>query len=112
MRADVMSECHEGQDVLIRISSGTFVPPCDFLPEPIRRFLRKCWHVKPSRRVSEHDRRAQRVGESAPLANSLTAVDPELHSQTSSTGGSSIAPSATTMPQSDWVAQLGHFGNH
>ena len=46
----IMSECHEGQDVLIRISSGTFVPPCDFLPEPIRRFLRKCWHVKPSRR--------------------------------------------------------------
>ena len=26
----IMSECHEGQDVLIRISSGTFVPPCDF----------------------------------------------------------------------------------
>ena len=25
------------------------------------------------------------------LANSLTAVDPELHSQTSSTGGSSVA---------------------
>ena len=46
----IMSECHEGQGVLIRISSGTFVPPCDFLPEPIRRFLRKCWHVKPSRR--------------------------------------------------------------
>ena len=38
-----------GQDVLIRISSGTFVPPCDFCREPIRRFLRKCWHVKRSR---------------------------------------------------------------
>ena len=87
----IMSECHEGQDVLIRISSGTFVPPCDFLPEPIRRFLRKCWHVKPSRRYQNMTVVLNEWENLRKLANSLTAVDPELHSQTSSTGGSSVA---------------------
>jgi serine/threonine protein kinase len=40
----------EGQDVLISISSGNFVPPCDFLPVAVREFLRKCWHFEPAKR--------------------------------------------------------------
>ena len=38
------------QDVLIRIAAGKFVPPCDFLPESIQRYLRKCWHFDPTKR--------------------------------------------------------------
>ena len=43
------------QDVLIRISSGKFVPPCEFLPESVRRYLRKCWHFQPSKRFRSGD---------------------------------------------------------
>ena len=46
----ILPGCREGQDVLIAISSGAFTPPCDFLPEPLRRFLRKSWHFSPSER--------------------------------------------------------------
>ena len=46
----ILPGCREGQDVLIAISSGAFTPPCDFLPEPLRRFLRKSWHFLPSER--------------------------------------------------------------
>lgn len=46
----IMPGCKESQDVLICISSGKFVPPCDFLPEKVRKFLGSCWHLKPERR--------------------------------------------------------------
>ena len=41
------------QDVLIRIAAGKFVPPCDFLPESIQRYLRKCWHFDPTKRFKD-----------------------------------------------------------
>ena len=50
------------QDVLIRISSGKFVPPCEFLPESVRRYLHKCWHFQPSKRFKDA-REARRVWE-------------------------------------------------
>ena len=61
------------QDVLIRISSGKFVPPCEFLPESVRRYLRKCWHFQPSKRFrSGHD--ARKVW--ATLEEEVTALVP------------------------------------
>jgi serine/threonine protein kinase len=50
------------QDVLIEISKGKFVPPCEFLPEPVQRYLRKCWHFKPAKRFKDA-REARRVWE-------------------------------------------------
>jgi hypothetical protein len=49
----ILPGCREGQDVLIAISSGAFTPPCDFLPEPLRRFLRKSWHFKARKRFQD-----------------------------------------------------------
>jgi hypothetical protein len=46
----IMPGVRSAQDVLIRISSGKFVPPCEFLSEPVRRYLKKCWHFQPSKR--------------------------------------------------------------
>jgi hypothetical protein len=46
----IMPGVRSAQDVLIRISSGKFVPPCEFLSEPVRRYLKKCWHFNPSKR--------------------------------------------------------------
>jgi serine/threonine protein kinase len=46
----IMPGCREFQDVLINISAGTFVPPCDFLPVVVREFLGKCWHFEPAKR--------------------------------------------------------------
>ena len=50
------------QDVLIQISKGKFVPPCEFLPEPVQRYLRKCWHFQPAKRFKDA-REARRVWE-------------------------------------------------
>ena len=63
----IMSECHEGQDVLIRISSGTFVPPCDFFAGADTAVPAQVLAREAVAEVSEHDRRAQRVGESAQI---------------------------------------------
>ena len=41
------------QDVLIRIAAGTFVPPCEFLPDHIVRYLKKCWHFDPQKRFKD-----------------------------------------------------------
>ena len=87
----IMPGCREGQDVLIRISSGTFVPPCEFLPEPIRRFLHKCWHVKPSRRYQNMGVVLREWEKLRKSVNLLTTGDPELQSETSSMGGSDVA---------------------
>ena len=46
----IMPDCVEDKEVLISITSGKFVPPCDFLPDVVRKFLGSCWHLKPERR--------------------------------------------------------------
>ena len=58
----IMPGVRSAQDVLIRISSGKFVPPCEFLSEPVRRYLKKCWHFNPSRRFKDA-REARQVWE-------------------------------------------------
>ena len=39
----ILPGCVHAQDILIAISSGGFIPPCDFLPAEVRTFLSSCW---------------------------------------------------------------------
>ena len=87
----IMPECHEGQDVLIRISPDA---------SAVRIFCRSRYGVPAQ--VLAREAVAEELQNMTvvlnewenlrKLANSLTAVDPELHSQTSSTGGNAAPP--------------------
>ena len=82
------------QDVLIRISSGKFVPPCEFLPESVRRYLRKCWHFQPSKRFKDA-RAASRVWEK--IRADVQAVTGERPISQSSMGSSTRGSDAALL---------------
>lgn len=46
----IIPGAEEGRDILVSIASGNFVPPCDFVPEEVRRFLETCWHFDSAQR--------------------------------------------------------------
>ena len=41
----ILPGCLDAQDILIAITSGRFIPPCDFLPVEVRNFLSNCWET-------------------------------------------------------------------
>ena len=48
----ILPGVRDPQDVLIQISKGKFVPPCEFLPEPVQRYLRKVLALPAGKTVS------------------------------------------------------------
>jgi hypothetical protein len=40
----ILPGCSDAQDIVVTISMGEYIPPCDFLPIEVQAFLSRCWN--------------------------------------------------------------------